>query len=400
MHLPMKAIELFAGIGGFRIALDSLSISTVWANDISSNACKVYEANFGHESIVPGDIHQFLNDIPSHDLLTGGFPCQPFSAAGKKKGIYDPRGTLFESIVDVLKRRRPARFVLENVKRLLTMENGFHFATILSSLAELDYQIEWRLINSMFLGIPQNRQRVFIVGTPRESSGQNSSVPFRLASVDEVSALRLSDRERLCSAQWPLIEEHGSRFPSWGLAIDGRFFGGDLEFTTYRQPTVPLRTVLEESPQQEFDFTDTTLKWIGKNTPVNRFVQGVEILSNQGGGARMGYTIFGIDGVAPTLTSTTSRHYERYKVNGRYRRLTNVEYARIQGFPDHHCEAVSVYDQYALYGNAVPPKMAEWVIERAIGCGSRLKVPTRKKQRRLFKDADEGRTERAPAQQS
>jgi DNA (cytosine-5)-methyltransferase 1 len=80
----------------------------------------------------------------------------------------------------------------------------------------------------------------------------------------------------------------------------------------------------------------------------------------------MGYTVFGIHGVAPTLTSTTSRHYERYSINGRFRRLTDVEYARIQGFPDHHCHLAPLYDRYALYGNAVPPAMVYWVIDRII----------------------------------
>jgi DNA (cytosine-5)-methyltransferase 1 len=95
--------------------------------------------------------------------------------------------------------------------------------------------------------------------------------------------------------------------------------------------------------------------------------------------------VFGIDGVAPTLTSTTSRHYERYKINGRYRRLTNVEYARIQGFPDNYCSAVSVYDQYALLGNAVPPPMAEWVIRRLTAAGVPLRnVRRNAAQRELF----------------
>ena len=78
----------------------------------------------------------------------------------------------------------------------------------------------------------------------------------------------------------------------------------------------------------------------------------------------MGYTIFGVNGVAPTLTSTASRHYERYKIGNRYRRLTNVEYARIQGFPDDHCRAASIYSQYELFGNAVPPPLAEWAMEK------------------------------------
>ena len=82
----------------------------------------------------------------------------------------------------------------------------------------------------------------------------------------------------------------------------------------------------------------------------------------------MGYTIFGTSGIAPTLTATASRHYERYKIGEKYRRLTNVEYARLQGFPDDHCSSVTVYNQYALYGNAVPPIMAKWAISKVTNC--------------------------------
>ena len=93
---------------------------------------------------------------------------------------------------------------------------------------------------------------------------------------------------------------------------------------------------------------------------------GVEIISNQAGGARMGYTIFGIGGLAPTLTASTSRHYERYQIGQRYRRLTPREYARLQGFADDHCSAVAGYDQYMLLGNAVPPPMVEWALRQII----------------------------------
>src|SRR5208283_5141679 len=126
----------------------------------------------------------------------------------------------------------------------------------------------------------------------------------------------------------------------------------DLKKFSAQTAVIPVGGILQDNVAAEFDFTEATLKWVSANTPVNRFVQGVEILSNQEGGARMGYTIFGIEGVAPTLTSTTSRHYERYKIGNRYRRLTNVEYARIQGFPDDHCAGMALHDQYALLGNA------------------------------------------------
>ena len=142
----MKTVELFAGIGGFRIAADRLGWDTVWANDHAEKACVVYRDRFGGGELRHGDFAELIGDVPSHDVLTGGFPCQPFSSAGKKEGVRDGRGTLFQLIVEVLKERRPLFFVLENVKRLLTMEDGQHFATILGSLAELDYVVEWRLL--------------------------------------------------------------------------------------------------------------------------------------------------------------------------------------------------------------------------------------------------------------
>ena len=315
----MRTVELFAGIGGFRIAADRCGFRTVWANDKNPKACAVYRDRFGPDSIVEGDIHSLVHTIPAHDLLTGGFPCQPFSSAGKKNGTRDPRGTLFQVIVDVLRAHRPAYFVLENVKRLLTMERGAHFDAILSSLTGLGYHVEWRLLNATWFRLPQNRQRVILVGS-------HSTKPILAAPHDPAPGCpRLAD-------------------------------------------------VLDSDVPDEFDFTKATLRWLHQNEQVNRFVDGVEILSNQEGGRRMGYTIFGINGVAPTLTATTSRHYERYKVGDRYRRLTNVEYARLQGFPEDHCRSASTYDQYALYGNAVPPPMVEWVFRRilvrTVTCGS------------------------------
>lgn len=379
----MKAIELFAGIGGFHVAANQCGIDMVWANDISPKACEVYRTQFGKDSIIEGDVRQFLNFIPRHDLLTAGFPCQPFSSAGKKKGIRDARGTLFETIILALEKYSPRYFILENVKRLLAMEDGYHFATILSSLANLNYSIEWRLLNAMHLGLPKNRQRVFIIGMRRTAS--DASPEIKLASEEDLSSLPWSASDCLPHlSEWKQIEKHGKSFPNWGLAIEGRFFGADLDGFSEQQSPVLLKKVLQKNVGNEFDFTETTLKWVETNTPVKRFVQGVEIISNQGGGARMGYTIFGTNGVAPTLTSSTSRHYERYRIGERYRRLTNIEYARIQGFPDDHCAAVSTYDQYALYGNAVPPPMVKWVMEKIVCKGNRPQS-TRQKQMGLFK---------------
>lgn len=362
--MELTTVELFAGIGGFRLAADNNKFRTVWANEIEPKACSVYRDQFGTKELVEGDIRKWKQDIPAHDVLTGGFPCQPFSSAGKKEGTRDPRGTLFQEIVDVIKARQPQYFVLENVKRLLSMEKGKHFATIISSLADLNYGIEWRLLNAVHFALPQNRQRVFLIGTRLDQCKADLPNARLVSSIDLAG---MTDRQQDLardSSNWKPIAKHTSGFQHWGIATNGRFFAVDLDNFSEQSKVVPVRSVLQRDVSDEFDFTDSTLKWLSNNSEVNKYVGGVEIISNQAGGARMGYTIFGINGVAPTLTSTTSRHYERYKIGERYRRLTNVEYARIQGFPDSHCRKVSVYDQYALIGNAVPPPMAGWVMNR------------------------------------
>lgn len=368
----IKAVELFAGIGGFRIAGEKFDIETVWANDLDNHASKVYVDRFGEESFCQGDIWKLLDQVPEHDLLTGGFPCQPFSAAGKKKGIEDPRGTLFEAIVKILEKHQPKYFILENVKRLLLMDNGKHFATILASLSSLDYRIEWRLLNAMDFSLPQNRQRVVITGVHRKVLSANNTSPhevtaIKLATTEELNDLSADLRDRILDESlWEEIEDSSSSFPNWGIAYEGRYVSAQLKRFSHKKPVKYLKEIIEKKVDSVFDLTDSTNKWIEKNRDVNKYVGGVEILSNQAGGARMGYTIFGINGVAPTLTSSTSRHYERYMINGRYRRLTPSEYAKIQGFPSNHCDIAPLRERYVLYGNAVPPPLVEWVMGRLL----------------------------------
>ncbi len=360
--MTIKAVELFAGIGGFRLACDQLGIKTIWANDMDENASKIYQKNFNSGTFVQDDIKKQLDSIPNHQLLTAGLPCQPFSSAGKKKGISDPRGTLFESLVQILKTHSPTFFVLENVKRLLSMDKGQHFATILNRLSSLDYLIEWRLLNAIDFGLPQHRERIIIVGSKNHVHPKSFLCSHRDISVISKNQLN----QIACVDRWANIIKHEDKFPNWGLSYHNQFIGDHLTTFSAAQKSVLLKEIIQKKVDPAFDFTRETLTRLKSSQRVERYYNGVEIVYNQKGGARMGYTIFGINGVAPTLTSSTSRHYERYQIGSQYRRLTPIEYARIQGFPDNHCEGVSVYDQYALYGNAVPPPMVKWVMNRLI----------------------------------
>ncbi len=366
----LKAIELFAGIGGFRLGMKAANINTIWANDINELCCQVYQSNFGSSSIVLGDINQInLSEIPEHDILTAGFPCQPFSQAGKKMGIRDKlRGTVFQRIVEIIQAKKPQYFLLENVKRILTMEKGYHFRMILNSLATLDYFIEWRIINTINFGIPQNRDRIFIFGTRMIQSKHKMPDLEKLSifltdnDIESLSCHENSDLEKSMKS----IINGSSKNYNWGISYKNQMYSQPLPLMFDIKPRKKLKDILQDESEinPQFDFTADTIERIKQSKAINRYCNGVEILYNQGGGARLGYTIFGINGVTSTLTASTSRHYERYQVGNKFRRLTNVEYARLMGFPDNWCRVAKIYDQYILYGNSVVPNCVEWICQR------------------------------------
>lgn len=168
-----KAIELFAGIGGIRLGFSNAfgkRIKFVWANDNNKSAVVTYKANFGEDAIDGRDINAIIEEdiaqIPEHDILMAGFPCQPFSIAGWQKGFEDKtRGTLFYSIAKVLERRKPSAFMLENVPYFEHHNKGKTWATVRNVLRkDLKYNVFAGKLNAKYFGVPQNRQRFFMVG--------------------------------------------------------------------------------------------------------------------------------------------------------------------------------------------------------------------------------------------
>lgn len=171
----MKYISLFSGIGGFEKGIHQASekmgieLECVFSSEIDKYARQIYEKNFGVEPY--GDIKQINEyDIPDHNLLVGGFPCQAFSIAGKRAGFDDIRGTLFFEIARIARDKRPEILLLENVRGLLSHDKGGTFETILKTLDDIGYDVEWQVLNSKNYGVPQNRERVFIIGHLRGSS--------------------------------------------------------------------------------------------------------------------------------------------------------------------------------------------------------------------------------------
>ena len=171
----IKFIDLFAGIGGFHLALHSLGGSCVFASEIDESARQTYRANFKNlspelfendEKLFNHDITKINpKDIPNFDILCGGFPCQPFSNAGFKKGFEDTRGTLFFNIAEIIKTKQPKAFFLENVRGLINHNNGKTFETIRRIIQdELGYSFHYKIVKASDYGLPQARPRVFIIG--------------------------------------------------------------------------------------------------------------------------------------------------------------------------------------------------------------------------------------------
>ncbi len=159
-----KVVSLFAGIGGFDIGFENAGFEVVWANDFDKYAVETYKANVG-KHIVLGDIRTEKENIPEHDILVGGFPCQPFSTFGKLQGFKDEeRGGLFFEIKDILEKHKTKVVVLENVKNLVNHDSGETFKRILTELDSIGYDCYYQVLNSADYGIPQRRNRIFIVG--------------------------------------------------------------------------------------------------------------------------------------------------------------------------------------------------------------------------------------------
>ncbi|EFC68262.1 DNA cytosine methyltransferase [Prevotella sp. oral taxon 317] len=185
----VRYVDLFAGIGGIRIPFDELGAQCVFSSEWDKAACKTYAANFG--DIPSGDITKIAaEDIPPHQLLLAGFPCQAFSIMGQMKGFDDTRGTMFFEVARILDYHKPKAVLLENVKQLTTHDRGKTFETIKATLRSLGYHINWRVLNAMDFGLPQKRERVIIVGFRDKMAYENfdftfKKKPFNLATILE-----------------------------------------------------------------------------------------------------------------------------------------------------------------------------------------------------------------------
>lgn len=270
----MKAISLFAGIGGFDLALKRNGVNVVYANEWDSYASKIYEKNFGDNPDTRDIKSVTAQEIPDHDLLVGGFPCQAFSVAGKHRGFEDTRGTLFFDVARILNYKRPRYFILENVKGLLSHDGGKTFSTILGVLTDLGYNVTWQVLNSKNFGVPQNRERVFIIGS---IGGQPRPEIFPLRQSIEP----LESSTAIDANYWKGADKHGQRtlieltfnesdvsrvYDARGIAKTLKGLGGGLGAKTglYATPRVRRLTPVECERLQGFPDNWTQLDASGR----------------------------------------------------------------------------------------------------------------------------------------
>ena len=301
-------IDLFAGIGGMRIAFDHAGGHCVYSSEWNKYSQQTYLANFGEQP--EGDITQVdANSIPDHDILVAGFPCQPFSIAGVSKkqslgratGFEDKtQGTLFFDVCRILKAKRPKAFMLENVKNLCSHDKGRTFQVIRESLEELDYEIFYKVLDGQNY-VPQHRERILIVGFDRERYGDKIDFEFNL---------------------------------------------------TPHVPKPVMRDILDEEVADKYTLSDKLWTYLQNYAAKHRAA-----------GNGFGYGIAPLDGVSRTLSARYYKDGSEVLIaqEGKNpRRLTPRECARLQGFPDTFKIPVSDTQAYKQFGNSVVvPLMGE-----------------------------------------
>ena len=295
-----KYIDLFAGIGGIRMPFQNLGGECVFSSEIDKYAAQTYEANYGEKP--SGDITQInAESIPNFDILLAGFPCQAFSIAGKRKGFEDTRGTMFFEVERILEEKKPKSFLLENVKGLTNHDHGRTFKIMLDILEnKLGYKVYYKVLNAKNFGLPQNRERIMIVGFKNHNI--DFKFPEEINKETKVGDILIDNRDSKYTISDKIRESHQLRKER------NRAKGNGFGYSLFN----------EESP-----YTSTI--------SARYYKDGSEILIEQ-------------EGKNP-------------------RKLTPREAARLQGYPDSFKLVVSDTQAYKEFGNSVPVNMINAVAQ-------------------------------------
>ena len=303
-------IDLFAGLGGFRIALESLGAKCVYSNEWDKYAQEVYQMNF--DEIPEGDITKVnAEEIPNHDILCAGFPCQAFSISGKRQGFEDSRGTLFFDVARIVKEKKPKVVFMENVKNFSTHDNGNTLGVVEKTMVELGYTFYWSVLNSLDYGVPQKRERIYMVC-------------FR-------NDLNVNDFE----------------FPK-----------------PFKLNKFVEDFLLPEKEVKDLIVTRDDLKNI-KDDPKENINKSYRLGTVGKGG--QGERIYSIKGIAITLSAYGGGVFAKtggYLINGKTRKLHPRECARIMGFPDSYKIHPNKNQAYKQFGNSVVINVLQYIAEK------------------------------------
>ena len=346
----MKFIDLFAGIGGFRYGLEKASskFKCEYSNEWNKYANQIYKKHYGECDI--RDIRTVdTKDIPDHDLLCAGFPCQSFSIAGKRLGFEDTRGTMFFEIARIIRDKRPRYFLLENVKGLLSHDQGKTFQTILGVLSDLGYEYQWQVLNSKNFGVPQNRERVFIIGHLREESrpevfpiGESYAVLNKKKPTKQRSGPRISST---IDARYGSLRNSGETYLHYIGGITGK---RDMKIKDDKQNS---RNFSQGQRVYAADGIASTLAGNAGGLGGKTGLYAIPVLTPDRKEKRQNGRRFKTDGEPAFTLTSQDQHgvFDGLKI----RRLTPTECERLQGFPDDWTEELSDTQRYKCLGNAV-----------------------------------------------
>ena len=369
---PIRTVELFAGVGGFRLGLEAASdrFQVVWANQWEPSlreqyAFECYSTHFGNGKLhVFQDIAKAKTDVPDHNLLVGGFPCQDYSIMKKNSaGIEGSKGVLWWQIDDILREKRPRYVLLENVDRLIRSpanQCGRDFSIILRCFYEKGYAVEWRVINAADYGYAQRRRRTFIVAYHNQTErfqnlaegvctlGLKHMHRYIMGSAVLAKAFPVNGHSRTYTESWidemvysdipDVSRQQRAFFHSAGVMMNGHIYSVDVR--PQYQPFIPLREILEKVKvgEQHFLHEEDMPKWIyakGAKNERRQRIDGSEYWFSEGS------VQFPEPLYKPSRTMLTSEtqvgrtsHVVTDMVTGRLRTLTPVECERLNGFPD------------------------------------------------------------------
>lgn len=304
----MTFIDLFAGLGGFRIALESLGGRCVYSNEWDKFAQQVYCDNFG--DVPEGDITLVDEQtIPDHDILCAGFPCQAFSISGKQRGFEDSRGTLFFDVARIVKCKKPKIVFMENVKNFATHDDGRTLEVVENTMKELGYSFSYRVLNAVDYGVPQKRERIYMICF-REDIGIEE---FRFPKAFK-------------------LEKHVEDFLIPESEVGSKYY--------VNRPD----TYMEDKADDQYSNKSIRLGIV-----------------NKGG---QGERIYSTKGIAITLSAYGGGAFAKtggYLVNGKYRKLVPRECARIMGYPDSYKIISNDNQAYKQFGNSVVIDVLQYI---------------------------------------